>query len=91
MTTTWFDTIVTVLGIAMSLGYYPQAYTIWRRKSAQDISLVTYIIFFVGTTVWTIYGFYKDDPVIIGGFLVGVVGSALVLGLSLYYRNKAKT
>jgi MtN3 and saliva related transmembrane protein len=88
MTPAWFDTLVTILGAAMSCGYYPQAYVIWKHKSAEHISLLTYSIFFIGTSVWTVYGIMKHDPVIIFGFAIGVIGSALVLGLTLYYRNK---
>ncbi len=86
--TTWFDTLVTVLGVAMSCGYYPQAYAIWKRKSAGEISLLSYSIFFIGTSTWTVYGFYKNDPAIIASFVIGCVGSALVLALAVYYRHK---
>lgn len=75
----------------MSCGYYPQAYAIWKRKSAGDISLVSYFIFVIGTITWTIYGFYKQDAAIIWSFVIGAVGSALVLTLTLYYRNKNKS
>ncbi len=86
-TPTWFDTIVTILGVAMSCGYYPQAYTIWKRKSSADVSLVSYVVFVIGTTTWTIYGFYKHDTAIIWSFIIGAVGSVLVLSLALYYRH----
>lgn len=71
----------------MSVGYYPQAYKIWKTKSVKDISLYTYSIFSVGTLVWTIYGFYLGDLPIVFSFIIGVVGSWLVLGLTLYYRR----
>lgn len=86
----WFDALVIMLGVAMSCGYYPQAYAIWRRKSAGDISLVSYIVFVIGTITWTIYGFYRNDTAIIWSFIIGAVGSSLVLGLTLYYRSKIK-
>lgn len=88
MTTDWFDTLVTVLGVAMSCGYYPQAYALWKRKSAGDISLLSYSVFVVGTITWTIYGFYRQDSAIIWSFIIGAIGSSLVLGLALYYRKK---
>jgi MtN3 and saliva related transmembrane protein len=79
--------IVTGMGVLMSVGYYPQAYKIWKTKSVKDISLYTYSIFSVGTLVWTIYGFYLGDLPIVFSFIIGVVGSWLVLGLTLYYRR----
>ena len=79
--------LATVLGIMMSLAYYPQAYRIWKNKSAKNVSTATYAIFSVGTTTWLIYGFYLRDLPIILSFLLGVIGSWTVLALSIIYRR----
>jgi len=83
-----FQMFVTVMGTVMSLGYFPQAYKIWKNKSSSDISLPTYIIFSIGTLTWLIYGILIHDFTIILGFVIGVVGSWSVLGLSILYRKK---
>ena len=90
METIYIKIFVTILGVLMSLGYYPQAYKIWQTKSAEDISIPTYIIFSFGTFVWTLYGIYVKDPVIIFSFGVGVIGSWLVLVLTLLNRKISK-
>ncbi|HEY0010385.1 MAG TPA: SemiSWEET family transporter [Candidatus Paceibacterota bacterium] len=79
---------VTVVGFAFSIGYYPQAYKIFKTKSAGDVSISSFIIFVIGTTVWTFYGFYERNITIILSFFLGMVGSWLVLFLTLYYRRK---
>lgn len=84
------QTTVTIVGFAFSIGYYPQAYKIIKTKSAGDISLSSFIIFVIGTTVWTFYGFYERNITIILSFVLGMIGSWLVLLLTLYYRRKAK-
>ncbi len=76
------------MGVVMSLAYYPQAYKIWRTKSSEDISVFTYLMFGIGTVVWFIYGAYLRDSVIMIGFLFGVIGSWLVLLLSLRYKKR---
>ena len=76
------------MGVLMSIGYYPQAYKIYKTKSSRGVSLLTFGIFGIGTLTWTIYGFYTNDWTIIWGFVVGVIGSWLVIGLTLFYRNK---
>lgn len=76
------------MGIVISWGYYFQAYNIVKNKSAKDVSLVSYLIFAIGTLTWLVYGFYLMDWTIILGFLFGVVGSWLVLVLIILYRNK---
>lgn len=80
--------LTTTMGILMSLGYYPQAYRMFRRKSSDDVSLLTFLIFAVGNIVWLLYGLQNQDLVIILGFGVGVVGSWLVVILWLLYRKK---
>jgi MtN3 and saliva related transmembrane protein len=72
----------------MSLGYYPQAYNIWKNKSAENISIPTFLIFALGTMIWTVYGILIKDTVVISSFAIGVVGSWSVLILTLKYRKK---
>lgn len=85
-----FQIITTVVGIIMSIGYFPQAYKIYKTKSAENISLATFVIFALGTLIWTLYGFFIKDYVLILSFTVGVIGSWLVLFLSIKYKIKAK-
>lgn len=79
--------LTTVVGVAMSLAYYFQAYNIIKNKSSENVSLVFYIIFSLGTVIWLIYGIYLMDWAIIFPFSVGVPGSWLVLILKLMYRK----
>lgn len=78
----------TLLGVLMSVGYFPQAYIIWRNKSARGVSLLSFSIFSVGTTVWTLYGISIKDKAIIASFVIGMIGSWTVLLLALKYRNE---
>jgi MtN3 and saliva related transmembrane protein len=78
----------TIMGIIMSLGYFPQAYKVYKNKSSKDISLLAFVIFSLGTLTWFIYGLTLKDIPIILGFVLGVIGSWLVLILSLIYRNR---
>ncbi len=79
--------LATATGILMSLGYYPQAWKIFRQKSARDISIPTFAIFSFGTLSWLCYGLYEHDWTIILGFVLGVIGSWTVLALTLWYRR----
>ena len=80
--------VVVVVGIAMSFSYYPQAWKIWKEKSSQSVSLLSFLILAVGTTVFLAYGLYINDIVLIAGFFFGTIGSWLVVLLTLYYRNR---
>jgi MtN3 and saliva related transmembrane protein len=86
----FFKIITGVIGVLMSLGYYPQAYKIWKLKSARELSLINYAILSIGTTLWLVYGILMNDSTIIVGFVFGVIGSWLVLALILKYRKADK-
>jgi MtN3 and saliva related transmembrane protein len=83
-----FQIFVTIMGTVMSIGYFPQAYKIFKSKSAENISIPTFIIFSIGTLTWLIYGTLIHDITIILGFVIGVIGSWSILFLSILYRNK---
>ncbi len=76
------------MGVVMSLGYYPQAYKVWKNKSAADISIPAFAIFSLGTVTWLIYGLVMHDFPIVISFVLGVIGSWSVLILSIIYKKK---
>lgn len=80
--------LATIMGVVMSLGYFPQAYKIYKNQSSRDISIPAFIIFSLGTLTWLVYGIVLMDIPIIAGFVLGVIGSWLVLILSLVYRRR---
>lgn len=82
------EIIVTIVGVLMSLAYFPQAFRIIKRKSASDVSLFSYIIFSIGTLTWTIYGLHIEDVVVVVSFTVGILGSWTVLFLKIFYNFK---
>jgi MtN3 and saliva related transmembrane protein len=84
----FFQILTTVVGIVMSIGYFPQAYRLYKTKSAENISLVSFVIFACGTLIRTLYGIFINDLVLILSFMVGVIGSWLVLFLAITYRMK---
>lgn len=83
----FIEVFVTVVGIIMSIGYFPQAWRIWTTRSAASVSPVTFGILALGTSVWTLYGIYRHDWVIISGFALGMLGSWLVLLLMWRFRK----
>lgn len=85
----WIDilnVLVTIAGVLMSLGHFPQAYKIYKRKSSKDVSLITYAIFTIGSFIWLAYGITLNQWPIIATFIVAVVGTLSVITLALKYR-----
>ena len=83
---TW-GTVTTVVGVMVALGLYLQVYKIWKRKSAGDISGISFIILVIGLTVWLIYGILLKNPplVIVNAFTL--IAAVLVLILFFKYRD----
>jgi len=80
-------TIATFFGIASSIANAPQVYKIFKRKSAKDISILTYSFLFLGAVAWIIYGIeLKNAPLIITNVLGGLNLAAVVIGWFFYGR-----
>lgn len=84
----FLELAATVMGIAMSVGHFPQAYTMVKNKSGKNVSLITYGIFALGSQTWFVYGLVSHTLPITLSYAPGVVGSWLVLGLKLWYTNR---
>lgn len=79
--------LTTIFGTIMALGYFPQAYRIWKLKSAESISLSMFTIFSIGSACWLVYGISIHDIPLTISSIVGTTGCWLVYGLSLYYKK----
>ncbi len=83
----FLEKLTVVMGILMSIAYYPQAWRIFRTRSAEDISLWSTGLLALGTTTWLLYGVASDNFVIAAGFFFAALGSWLVFGLTIAYRK----
>ncbi|MBN1502321.1 hypothetical protein JW930_02150 [Candidatus Woesearchaeota archaeon] len=84
---TLLSTLALIVGSIMALSALPQAYKIFRRKSAKDIAIVTYIILIIGGLVWLLYGIEIDNFALILANTLGIITSTIVVsGWFLYGR-----
>ena len=88
---TFLSTLATIFGTLMAVANLLQAYKIFKRKSARDISLLTYILLAIGSTIWILYGIeIKSSPLILANS-VGVFGVCLIIiGYMAYGGEKNK-
>ena len=73
-----------------TLAFAPQALKTWRAKSADDLSLGTFIMFCVGILLWLAYGFIRNDLPIIVANLVTFALAFFILVMALKYRRPRK-
>tara|TARA_Y100000310_G_C20214992_1_gene593110 strand:- start:37 stop:363 length:327 start_codon:yes stop_codon:yes gene_type:complete len=76
---TLLEVLASAFGIAMAFANFPQAYKIFKRKSAKDISVITYGLFTSGSFIWFIYGIEIANSPIIISYSVGTFSALLVL------------
>src|SRR3989338_5967802 len=54
--------VVTIVGVGLSVAYYPQAWRIWKKRSSEDVSIPSYILFAVGVHVGARDDGHHDEP-----------------------------
>ncbi len=80
--------ITVVSGSIMSFSFFIQSHKIWRRKSAEDISLPFFIIFLIGTILWLLYGLSINSYSVTIANTFAVIGISSVIALYLKYKKK---
>lgn len=67
---------------------FPQTYKVIKTKSTKSLSAISFIMLFCGSTIWVIYGFYRQDiPVIIANGIAGCLHGTIVF-MKLNSKNK---
>ncbi len=79
--------LATISGGGMALAALPQIYKIFKRKSAKDISAISYSLFTIGGTIWLLYGIELNNrAVIISNSLSAITAILVLVGWFLYGR-----
>jgi len=68
--------------ICTTVAFAPQAYKIYKEKSAKEVSLTMYLIMFSGLILWLTYG------ILINSFSIKLANtiSILLVGMIIYYK-----
>ncbi len=74
-------------GILTSSSLLPQLIKIVRDKKAENVSVFFFIILLAGLALWIWYGVTKKDIPIIATNAFSIVINALIIVLSIRYKN----
>ncbi len=80
--------LVSVVGIATGAAYVPQAARIWRRRSSDDVSILTYVLFLAGQAVYLVYGIRIAQWPLIVGMAANIAGNLAVILSALRFRGR---
>lgn len=75
------DSVGSLAGLCTTLSLVPQLHSIWKRKSARDISIAMFLVFGLGILLWLTYGIaLRSAPIIIAnGATLALVVAILIL------------
>jgi len=85
--------VAVIFGLGLlcnALLFVPQVFAVWRKKSDEGISLITFGGFNVLQIIGVIHGIYQQDLAIILGMLASLLTSGSVTFLTLLYRTRRK-
>ncbi len=75
-----------VAGGLTTASFVPQVLKIWKTKSAEDVSLLMFVAFCVGVSLWIVYGVIKGELAIILTNAVTLVLGAAIVWMKLKFK-----
>ena len=78
----------TVAGALTTFALLPQAYRIWRTRSADDVSLATFVTMSLGIALWTVYGVMIGSAPVVVFNCITLLLSMVILALKVRYRKR---
>ncbi len=86
-----FVAVIFGLGLLCNaLLFVPQAIAVWRKKSDEGISLITFGGFSVLQAIGIVHGLYQRDPSLILGMAASLLSCGTVTLLTIYYRLRRR-
>ncbi len=83
------EIVAVVFGFALmgnAALFVPQALAVWRKKSDEGISLITFGGFNVLQAIAIVHGFYQHDLALIVGMVASIITCGTVTFLTIVYR-----
>ena len=74
--------------ILTTLAFLPQLIKTFKTKKAEDVSLITLIMFLTGLSSWIVYGYkISSFPILIANVITFIL-NLLILIFKVYYSKK---
>jgi MtN3 and saliva related transmembrane protein len=81
------ETLATITGVFSSFAMLPQIYRIFKRKSAKDISIWTFMYMLGAGVIWFLYGLnIQNFPILVSNLISNLAMVGIIIGWFLYGR-----
>jgi MtN3 and saliva related transmembrane protein len=87
------EIVAVIFGLGLvgnALLFVPQALAVWRKKTDEGISLITFGGFSALQVISVVHGVYQHDPSLIIGMGASFLTCGTVTALTIFYRIKRK-
>lgn len=78
------DKIAIYAGIISGIALYPQVYIIITTKNIDGLSLLSFIIIFINSVVWTLYTIHRHLMALIVSSLLNLLASIILILFILF-------
>ena len=81
--------VAVIFGLGLlsnALLFVPQVLAVWRKKTDEGISLITFGGFSILQVIGIIHGLYQHDPSLIIGMSASLLSCGSVTALTIFYR-----
>jgi MtN3 and saliva related transmembrane protein len=71
-----------------TLAFLPQLIRVWKTRSAEDISLIMYLVLVIGVALWIVYGLrIRSLPVVVANSATLLLASGVLAAKLRFRRN----
>ena len=77
--------------VLTTAAFLPQLIKTLRTKKAEDVSLVTLIMFIIGVGSWIIYGYKISSTPILIANIITLILNLFILISKIYFSNKLES
>ena len=86
----YIDLFGFLAALLTTIAFLPQLYKTWQTKSAEDVSLITLILFLIGLISWIIYGFsIHSIPILVANIVTFILNFSILI-LKINYGKEIK-
>lgn len=85
------EIVAVIFGVGLlgnALLFVPQAIAVWRKKSDEGISLITFGGFSILQIIGIVHGLYQRDPSLTIGMAASLLTCGSVTVLTFFYRMR---
>ena len=88
------EIVAVIFGLGLignALRFVPQVVAVWRKKSDEGISLITFGGFSVLQAIGVVHGLYQHDASLILGMAASLLTCGSVTALTILYRVRRRS